>query len=408
MLRLSNLKIPTDKLWFGLLVTYILSGYLAQGVLLPEVFNSLFLYAFLAYSVFAILYSGKIKLSPILSWGAICLILAFIAMLYSQSFSILGGTYYELIVNFVIVLILTQMPWTEKRFDLIMGTYVIASALLIIALALTGNLEDTSETGRLGEDLMGNANILAMMLMISAIYAIWLIISSDNKKTKILSFVAVLIIYYGLFLSGGRKFIVVPIIFAYILSLYKTDKNGRKNIIKSTLIIAAIIIAVYLLIMKVPYFYDMIGYRFDGFFALFDDSADVDGSTQIRMKMIEAAWAKWKESPLWGYGFDSFKYYNKEYVTGHQYYSHNNFTELLYNQGLIGFLGYYSFYAFLIYKALKTKTTSIYKGFALAIVVSLLAFEYFGVTYSITPAQILLFFGCYCIEYVSKIEPKSN
>jgi O-antigen ligase len=158
-------------------------------------------------------------------------------------------------------------------------------------------------------------------------------------------------------------------------------------------ITAAAAVVLYLLIMKVPVFYEIAGVRFEGAFALFGNSGEVDGSTRVRLQMIEAAWEGWLDSPLWGHGFDSFKYYNARSVTGHLYYSHNNFVELLYNQGIIGFVAYYFMYGYILIKALKYKGRSLSKGFALAVVVSLMPFEYFAVTYSATPIQIMIFFA---------------
>lgn len=390
MTRLKDIKINIKTIWFGFLCLYIMTSYLAQDVLLPSKLNSLVLYAFLAYSIFAILLSGKVKLSAIVLWEMLFLALSFVAMLYSPSIAILGGTYYALLVNFILVFVLAQMPWNTERFHLIMKTFVMAAALLIVLLALTGNLKDDS--GRLGTELTGNANTLAMMLMVSAIYGIWLILSSNNLFKQCWYLFLVAIIYLGMLLSGGRKYIVVPIIFAYILWLYKTDNRGRRHIAGKTAIILMLAAILYLIIMKIPFFYDIIGHRFEGVFAMVDDSYQMDNSTFLRKQMTAAAFSKWLESPLWGYGFDSFKYYNVTSVTGEMYYSHNNFAELLYNQGLIGFLAYYGFYAYLLY-AQRQQKNSLYKGFTIGAIVSLLFFEYYGITYSTTPTQILL---CIC------------
>ena len=393
-----SLKDLINKIWFGLLAIYILASYLAQDVLLPSKFNTIALYVFLAFSLFAIICSGKIKLTPILGWELICLALALVAMIYSPSFSVTSGTFYMMIVNLVLVFIFTQMQWNKKRFDMVMKTFVLSSFVLMLALTLTGNLKDSSESGRLGEDLAGNANKLATMLMVSAIYALWLIISSQSKRTKVFAFISLLITYFGMFLSGGRKYIILPIIFAYVLLLNKTDNKKRTHIIKNTIIIAAMLLGLYLLIMKVPFFYEIIGNRFESFFALFGGDKAIDGSTLKRKEMIEAAIKQWPKSPILGHGFDSFKYYNKTSVTGQFYYSHNNFLELLYNQGLLGFVSYYWFYVYLFSKASKYKATSLRKGFVLATVITTLAFEIVDVTYSITPVQFMLCFAFILVD----------
>ena len=392
---MSNIKINIKSIWFGLLVLYLLSSYFAHDAIMSSTVNSIILYAFLGYSAFAIFCSSRIRFAPIVLWEVLCLALAAISMALYTSFSDFGSTFYSMIVNFILVFILTQMPWNELRFAMILKSFAVSAAGLIVILFLTGNLQDDSETGRLGQSLTGNANILAMMLMVGAMYAIWLLVSAKTTKAKLIWGIAISITYIGMFLSGGRKFIVAPIIFAYILLIVKRDKRGKKHIIWYTVLVAAILIALYQLIMKVPVFYDSIGYRFDGFFALFDDSKTADGSTLLRQAMIEAGWAKWPETPLFGHGFDSFKYYNAASVTGNLYYSHNNFIELLYNQGLVGFAAYYSFYVYLIAKALKSKANLLYKGLILGTIISCLLFEYFAVTYTATPIQLMLFI-CSC------------
>ena len=110
--------------------------------------------------------------------------------------------------------------------------------------------------------------------------------------------------------------------------------------------------------------------------------------------MIEIGFNKWMDSPIWGYGFDSFKYYNR-LMTGHFYYSHNNYIELLYDLGIIGFAIYYWFYWKLFYVAWKGKNsyTPEIRAFVIGIVFSMLVFEYGAVNYTVTSTQIMLFFA---------------
>ena len=342
MIRTNNIKIPITSIWFFMFIIYIVTSYIALEGLLPTYINSIALYAFLAYSVLAIIYTRKIRFTPMLLWESGFLLLAFISMLYSPSFSIFDGTYYSLIVNFIIVLVLTQMPWNKSRFALVLKTFVVSSVGLMIILMVTGLIDLDESSGRFGESLTGNANIFACMLMMGALFSMWLLIYCESVKGKVLYLLSIIILYIGMFMSGGRKYILIPIVFAYVILLYKFDKKGKRHPIKSTIIGLSMALIVYLLIMNVPVLYESIGNRFDSFFALFGDRDNADGSALNREKMIAAAIDEWIKSPVWGYGFDSFKYYNASNVTGRLYYSHNNYCELLYNQGLVGFVAYYS------------------------------------------------------------------
>ena len=397
------LKQRLDKIWFLLLFVYIIASYIAQDVLLPASVTSILLYVFLAFSAVCIFVSGKIQFSPFLLWECIVMVLALFAMLYSPKFSVFDGTYYAMLVNFILVFIMSQMPLSEKRLSTIFCVYVFAAALLIILLYCTGNLEDSSASGRLGEELFGNSNTLAFMLMASSIYAFWILLTKNNGFQKLFSFFCLVLIYIGMFLSGGRKFVVVPLVFAYTILLGKRDKKGKLHPILYTIIFLGLMYLVYYLAMNVPAFYESIGSRFEGAFSLVDDEYSADGSTLKRMQMIEAAFEQWKKRPIFGYGFDSFKYYNAESVTGEFYYAHNNFLELLYNQGVVGFMAYYSFYIYLIWFAWKKKTDSLHKGLVVGFFISSMFFEFFCVTYSATVTQIMIF-----LVYYSLIENSSS
>ena len=193
----------------------------------------------------------------------------------------------------------------------------------------------------------------------------------------------------------------------YICFGFKHGKQDGKTNVKNTVIVVAVFTALYFVVMRVSAFYDTIGYRFESFFALFEDEAGADGSTLVRKQMIEIGWEAWPESPIWGHGFDCFKYYN-ETITGHKYYSHNNFIELLYNQGIIGFFAYYGFYIYLLHRALKLKKQSLNVGFVLGVIVSCLLFEYFGVTYSGMPIQLLLLFSYLSINDLERATEKND
>ena len=64
--------------------------------------------------------------------------------------------------------------------------------------------------------------------------------------------------------------------------------------------------------------------------------------------MIDA-YNLWLEKPLFGHGLHQFKYVNQSGV------SHNNFFEILVNNGLIGFLSYYSLYIYILFSFFKIR-----------------------------------------------------
>lgn len=373
---------------------YVFASYIANGVVIPTLVNTLTLYLFLGYSLLYIVISGKVRICSTLIWFALFTAVSFASLLYSPEKKILDGTFYLLIVALILVFCLSQYKIDQHMVKKILWSYTLASPLMLLILLVTGKLTAQADSGRLGEELFGNANIMATMMMLSVLYAIWLLVYGKNGIFKKATLIASVIInYYGMFLSGGRKYIVVPIVFLYVLLILKRDKQGRLHFIRSTLVVAGIIVAVYLLIMKVPTFYEIIGTRMESLFSLMEgDYKSADSSSIIRKRMIEIGLEKWKESPVWGYGFDSFKYYNRE-VTGHFYYSHNNFVELFYDLGVIGFVAYYWLYFKHFVVAYKNNGafSNANRAFVIAMVLSMLIYEYGAINYTATGTIIMFY-----------------
>ena len=376
---------------------YIFISSLANDMVLPSSIGSLTLYLFLGYSVLYILLNKKLKINRIIKWMLVFIAFCVFTMLYSPEKGFLSDSeFYLLIVNFILILFLSQYDININDIKKISWANVLSAGVLIFILFARGNLTGFSTSNRFGQDLFGNSNILANLLMKSALYAIWLLVYSENKIIhKMVLTLCLVASYYGMFLSGGRKFIIIPAIFLYILLIFKRDSHGRKHLVKYTGVVIAIVIAVYYLIMNVPAFYAVIGERMESLFSFIRTGHSISGkSAEIRATMIEIGFDKWMDSPIWGYGFDSFKYYNR-LMTGHFYYSHNNYIELLYDLGIIGFAIYYWFYWKLFYVAWKGKNsyTPEIRAFVIGIVFSMLVFEYGAVNYTVTSTQIMLFFA---------------
>ena len=399
--RVSNRSMVRScerSIGIALFCLYVFISSLANDMVLSSSIGSLTLYLFLGFSVFYIFLNKKLKIDRMIKWMLIFMAFCIFTMLYSPEKGFLSdGEFYLLIVNFILILFLSQYDININDIKKISWANVLSASVLIFILFARGKLTGFSTSNRFGQDLFGNSNILASLLMQSALYAIWLLVYSENKIIhKIVLTLCLVALYYGMFLSGGRKFIIVPPIFLYILLIFKRDSHGRKHLLKYTGVVIAIVIAVYYLIMNVPAFYAVIGERMESLFSFIRTGHSVSGqSAEIRAAMIEIGFNRWQDSPIWGYGFDSFKYYNR-LVTGRFYYSHNNYIELLYDLGIIGFAIYYWFYLKLFYVAWRGKNRYApeIRAFVIGIVFSMLVFECGAVNYTVTASQIMLFFAC--------------
>ena len=87
--------------------------------------------------------------------------------------------------------------------------------------------------------------------------------------------------------------------------------------------------------------------RYEGFInELTGATAQKEGSAYLRIGMIKAAIELWMSSPIIGLGNDGFRI-----NSGFAVYSHNQYTELLVNYGVVGLCLFYSLHYFLLRRA---------------------------------------------------------
>lgn len=393
---MGKVRINTAAVGLALLAVYTFFSYNAVDIWFPLMWKSVVLYAFLAFGAFAFFMGmrrARLRLPVYTVWYAVFMAYSLLIMLYSPEKRILAGEFYLMIVSLVLTFFTQYFIRTERDFEILCWVQGISSLVLNLSLILTGNMT-ADASNRLGGDIMGNANTFANMIMIAVIYLFWLLLYTPHKWPVKLLVVGMLAVdYYSLILSAGRKFFVIPLVVFYILLLFKRDKTGRRHILKYTVYIGLLVILCMYLLLEVPLFYETIGYRFESYILGLLGEAEQGASAAIREEMQILALEKWLESPIWGYGFDSFKYYCLE-KTGHFFYSHCNYTELLYNGGIIYFAVFYWIYWYLWRNVFLLKRgKNAYRAFAAGILVSFLLFDYGAVSYSIEVNNMIMAAG---------------
>ena len=410
MAKIPYSQIPlsslTERMGRFVICLYIFLSYTATCGVLPSSLISITLYTTALIGVVCFILSGKLTIRDVyMKWVLIffgfCFVTGVITIAAWNEMSWLN-TLYEMFVMILIALAFTQCISSIRHIKMIGYSYVSGAVILMFLLYFTGQL---GVDERLGESFMGNANTFAGMYMLALMITLWMLIYSKKILEKLILLGAIAVIYYAMFLSGGRKFIIVPLIFLYILLLLKRDERGRKHIIRYTLIIAAAVALMFYLIMNVPTLYNAIGYRMRYLINMIVGEGDIGASNAIRSMLMKAAFEKGFESPIWGHGFDSFRYYAAKNLN-FAAYSHNNWTELWYNSGIIGLFCYYLLYVKFLSKAWKRRNEQ--NGlmhFVIAAVVSVFIFEYGAVTYYFYPIQIML---CLCSIMLSIKDGDNN
>ena len=374
----------------GLMFIYILSTFIAHSEYFPLELNSISLYGFLAFGLLNFIFNKQFNISNLhFIWYGVffCFSLLWVGILQfywpgSEWFS----TIYQMFIVLALSLSFAQFIESRKDLRIICYAYMLGAVLLIIFLSASGLLE---EEERLGKDIMGNANTFAAMYMTAAILSIWMALNGKNLFEKILFWIGIIIIYYGLLLSGGRKFILIPFLALYTMLLLRKDKQGRRHIVIYTFLVVALLSGLIWLMMNNDDLYKVVGYRMQYLFNMVEGTGEIGSSNELRQKLYNLAILQGFESPVWGHGFDAFKNLGRQEL--HFYaYSHNNWAELWYNHGLIGLLIYYWFF----YKTIACfwryrNTSQDIATFGIAIIVATFVFEIGAVSYFLYQTQIL-------------------
>ena len=135
--------------------------------------------------------------------------------------------------------------------------------------------------------------------------------------------------------SGSRKIVFVWATFVMILAHRSLHHLGRSVLTSAvTLIVLPFLLLLAwsnaeLLMRPVEnlYVYQRVQATLSG----------EEGSAQLRESMASEAIRVWLEAPYFGFGTNQFRYASDRFGT----YSHNNYTELLADFGIVGFLLYY-------------------------------------------------------------------
>lgn len=390
-----------------LLSLYVFFLYTAQETLLPPRIHSVVMYVFVGCTLLSLLLKKGLKftISTHSMWYLVLTAFSFISFIWATN--VVNSAVYSMVVSFVITFCFICVIDAPEKLDLCARVFVLSADAMGILLLLTGQLIGDSETDRLGDEAVGNANAFSALMMVAAVFAIWLLIyKAAGKIDKLVNLSSYIFILFMMALSGGRKTVIAVVISTLIFIVFK---NGTKSLklIKNITIAVIVLIVLYALVMNVPILYETIGYRFEELFNLVGGGTSDVGSDEVRTTMIKLALEKWQSRPILGYGVDTFKYYNRT-ATGHFYYAHNNYAELLYDLGLVGFLLYYGYMFKLGYSLLKQKSKSKeYKILGLALVIQLLVFDMGGVSYYDMLIQILLCIVFMCLKF-GKQKPRKE
>lgn len=373
--------------------------YNAQATLLPSFIHSAVMYIMIAVTLVYAIYKRSLKLNSFTVWYVIFLIICLVSTVfyYKSDSNILYPILVSLVISFCFILNIKS----NTNIEIIANVYIFSALAMAFQIWITGQLDylflnSMMEEERLGSEITGNANIFSALFMYSGVFAAWQCVYSKNNSLKITNGVFLAIILLVMVISGGRKTIVSVIACLALFFFLKKDIKYRNKYFRNTIIALVSIFVIFYAIFNIPLLYNMIGARFEGLFTMFMGGGAHVGGDEMRSIIFRMAYEGWLNAPVFGYGIDSFKYYNLN-ETGHFYYAHNNYVELLFDIGIIGFIAYYWIFIN-IFKRLKRLPNSRYKFKVLgyALLMELLIYDMGGVSYYLVGSIILLAIAYKC------------
>lgn len=309
----------------------------------------------------------------LLSFMALCLFSLIWSISTSESMTIIKS----LIVCFAVLLLIQFSLNYGFSVDTMLKCYLVATAINTVYLIFAIDLSELGDT-QLGTHLMDgwNGNGIGFMMTQGVLIGYYLFEKSKIQYEKIFCIVcicgfAALTIY-----TGSRTAFIMLIV---EMVMYFWMRHPTKIVGNIVTIMIAIAIILYL-VMNVKSFYNVLGHRLEGLFALFGGSGEIDSSANIRDTFIDNGKMWFAKKPFLGYGINTYKVLNKA-ATGRAVYAHNTFIELAVDLGIVGLILYYSVYIYLAYKLFKTIKGKPINVFLLSALIASLISQYGTVSY---------------------------
>lgn len=285
----------------------------------------------------------------------------------------------SLALNFMMIFSIVQYTYFSGDVTRVLRVTelgIFSTAFVVVMMSL-----GTITQGRLGGGTEINSNMLALLCVYG--FGLSRYLRKVGKLSQLGSWARLAFYILVILLTGSRKGLLMIIISIMVVQF--TQEKGK--LLKNLVVVAGAVAMFYILIMNVPVLYNIIGVRVENLLLTLSGESSAEASLEDRQKLVEMGWEHIKENPWIGYGYDCFKMVSgrgrdgfvKQGVAG--FYSHNNYIELLFGGGIIGFALYYLPVLYLLRKLWKGLRKDPCICYLLAILVSKLAMEYAYVSY---------------------------
>lgn len=217
---------------------------------------------------------------------------------------------------------------------------MIAAIINIVAVYFGIDTAPKADVGRYS-GFMANPNALSIRMAFAA-FLIWIYPERFNWATKLFG---LFIAGYGMYISGSRKGLLLAAALFILVFIDHVIKISKTKFILYFTFTITLGIALSGFITEVAIKFSTNIIAIDRVLKAF---AGKDTSYIDRLSLIDVGLKLWKDSPLFGHGFDQFAM-----LSGFGAYAHNNYVELAVSGGVIAITLFYSLHLIIIRNAIK-------------------------------------------------------
>lgn len=298
---------------------------------------------FFIVSIMEIIRMGKTFIKPYIIYFTIIPNMFLISYMWAYNPSVVIGKVITIAQISLLCIIAYHIIIQENDGERIINIILTGGIFLCIYSVLfygpTEIINSMLNGNRIGAEI-SQENIFGMNAAITVIICFYKCLYKDKKY-----FLIIFLPFIIAMSSGSKKSLISMILGIFIIL---TLKYGLKHIFK--LIAMSIVTLIIIWIILQNPLFESINNRMDEFLNLFSSNGKIDGSTQLRADFIEFGIDKFLEKPILGHGTSNYAVIN---TVRPGYYSHNNFIEILVNNGILGFIIYYSSYIYILFKLIK-------------------------------------------------------
>lgn len=348
--------------------------------------------AFVAVTAYYMISKRKVRVTKVYIWCLVFLVFVFLVSLFNDFLSrsdVLSIVIKNVIRGVCISFYITENNNNWKKLVYSIGISGVVCSFFLLSEFLSAGLVYTNlkyaAVDRIGADIAGrNVNIVAMNMCFAFASLIYVIYASTNKKIKVISVIAAILVVGTTMLTGTRKVLLYFIVVYAAYYLFWGRRDKKKKIILPLIILAV----AYYCMMNIQPLYYLIGHKID-FFKGNDYYKIYEVSDTRRTELAKGGIELFIQNPVFGSGFGT-----TARTLGT--YSHDNYIEILASGGVIGFVIYYSIYFFTLSRSWVSRRRNRTAFFVLVSIIGLMCLDIFQVTYLYgMPVVILAFYTTY-------------